>query len=178
MSPFNIPESAQDFDGPNRTFTINTSDHKTLQGWLTGTLFKTQNQEAVARALFSQPDIPQVVANIATSMTNNIRGARNATMVEGIAFREETYIHVNWSWLVLPGVVVLMGVVLLAATMWSSRAERDGLWKNSVLATMFMQTRGWDGPNVGTWSDMDVQAKGMKGKLEKNKGGKVEFVRS
>jgi hypothetical protein len=178
LSPFNIPETARDFDGPNRTFTINTNDLKTLQSWLAETFFRTQNQEAVARALYSQPDIPQVVANIATSMTNNIRGARNATIVEGIAFREETYIHVNWSWLILPGVVVLMGVVLLAATMWSSRGERDGLWKNSVLATMFMQTRGWDGLRAGMWSDMDSQTKGMKGKLEKNEGGGVGFVRS
>jgi hypothetical protein len=33
---------------------------------------------------------------------------------------------------------------------------------------MFMQTRGWDGPRAGTWSDMDTHAKGMKGKLERN----------
>jgi hypothetical protein len=178
MSPFNIPEDEKDFDGPNRTFTINSNDHKTLSGWLTGTLFKTQNQQAVAQALFSQPDIPQVIASIATSMTNNIRGARNATMVEGTASREETYIRVNWSWLILPGLVVLMGVVLLAATMWSSRAGSDGLWKNSVLATMFMQTRGWDGQRAGTWSDMNIQAEGMKGKLERNEWGGFDFVRS
>jgi hypothetical protein len=178
MSPFNISENAKDFDGPNRTFTINTNDHKTLQEWLTDTLFRTQNQEAVARALFSQPDIPQVVANIATSMTNNIRGARNATMVEGIAFREETYIHVDWAWLVLPGIVVLMGVVLLAATAWSGRGESDMLWKNSVLATVFMQTRGWDSLRAGRWSDMDSQAKSIKGKLERNEGEGVDFVRS
>jgi hypothetical protein len=178
MSPFNIPENAEDFDGPNRTFTINTNDHRTLQGWLTGTLFQTENQDSVARALFSQPDIPQVIASIATSMTNNIRGARNATMVEGTASREETYIQVNWSWLVLPGVVVLMGVVLLAATIWSSRTESDGLWKNSILATMFMQTRGWDGPRAGMWSNMGDQAKGMKGKLERNERGGFDFVRS
>jgi hypothetical protein len=35
---------------------------------------------------------------------------------------------------------------------------------------MFMQTRGWDRSRVGTWSDMDTQAKGMKGKLERNDG--------
>jgi hypothetical protein len=88
-------------------------------------LFQTQNRDSVARALFSQPDIPQVITSIAISMTNNIRGTRNATMVEGIASREEIYIHMNWSWPVLSGVVVLTSVVLLAATIWSSRAESD-----------------------------------------------------
>jgi hypothetical protein len=41
-----------------------------------------------------------------------------------------------------------------------------------------MQTRGWDGPRAGTWSDMGIQAKGMKGKLERDEREKFDFVRS
>jgi hypothetical protein len=63
---------------------------------------------------------------------------------------------------------VLMALFYCAKNPDSSRAESDGLLKNSILATTFMQTRGWDGPRAGTWSDMDTQAKGMKGKLERN----------
>jgi len=132
----------------------------------------------VARALYLQPNMSFALANVATSMTNTIRESRNATAVRGTGYREETFIHVDWAWLVLPGVVVLMGTVLLVASIWSSRGEEEGLWKNSVVATMFTQMRGWQELRVGRWSEMGDQAKQMRGKLERNKGGGFDFVRT
>ncbi|KAF2831517.1 hypothetical protein CC86DRAFT_463392 [Ophiobolus disseminans] len=178
LHAYNVPASAQDFDGPNRTFTVNTNDHKLLGGWLASTFFKAQGQDAVARVLYLEPNVSLAFTNIATSMTNKIREGRNATLVAGTAYREETYIHVNWAWLVLPGVVVLMGVVLLAASIWLCRGEEDGLWKNSIIATMVMQVRGWKGLGTGRWSEMGGMARGMKGRVEGNEVGGFDFVRA
>ncbi|KAH7066808.1 hypothetical protein BKA63DRAFT_128162 [Paraphoma chrysanthemicola] len=178
MFPFEV--AAPDFDGPNRTFTINANDHTTLAGWLAGTFLNTSNQEATARALYLQADLPQTFANMATSMTNKIRDGRNGTIVYGTAFREETYIHVSWPWLILPGVVVLMGVVLLGASIVLSRGEKDGLWRNSVLAVLFTRLGGWEQETlrVGRWSEIGDQAKSMRGRLERTGQGGLDFVRT
>jgi hypothetical protein len=78
------------------------------------------------------------------------------TKIYGTSYREETYIHVTWAWLMLPGVVVFMAVVLLAASIVSSRGLNGGLWKNSALALLFTQIRGCEheGLKVGRWSEI------------------------
>jgi hypothetical protein len=179
LNPFEVADDT-DFDGPNRTFTVNANDHVRLADWLAGSFFTTSNQEAVARALYLQPDMSQTFANIATSMTNKIRQGANATNVYGTSFREETYIHVTWTWLILPGVVVLMGVVLLAASIVLSRGDKQGLWKNSTLASLYTQMRGWEheGLRAGTWSEMGNQAKSMRGRLQRDGQGGLDFVRA
>jgi hypothetical protein len=80
-------------------------------------------------------------------MTNNIREGANATWVHGTSYREETYIHVTWPWLILPGVVLFMGIVLLAASIVLSRGDKNRLWKNfctssSVYSDARMGDRG------------------------------------
>lgn len=180
LNPFTVLDNASDFDGPNRTFTVNANDHNTLSDWLADTYFKTSNQDAVARALWLQTNMSQTFANIATSMTNKIREGHNSTLVYGTAFREETYIHVAWAWLVLPAVVVLMGVVLLAASMVLSRGDKEGLWKNSILATLSTRMTGSQNEalKVGKWSQMSDQAKTMRGQLKRDGQGGLDFVRS
>jgi hypothetical protein len=140
-----------DFDGPNRTFTVSTVDHAILSKWL-ASLFTTFDLDTVAQALWLQANIPQTFANIATSMTNKLREGPNSTAVAGVGLHQETYIHVTWVWLILPGVVVLMGAVLLAASIVLSRGDKEGLWKNSILATVLTQMRGWENKDlrVGT----------------------------
>jgi hypothetical protein len=179
LNPFEVASEA-DFDGPNRTFTVNANDHNMLADWLAGTFFKTSNQEAVARALYLQSNMSQTFANIAASMTNKIREGANATKVYGTSYREETYIHVTWVWLVLPGVVVLMGVVLLVASIVLSRGDKQGLWKNSTIAPLITQMRGWEheGLRVGTWSAMGNQAKSMRGRLQRDGQGGLDFRRT
>ncbi|KAF2877263.1 hypothetical protein BDV95DRAFT_558806 [Massariosphaeria phaeospora] len=146
--------------------------------WLATGFFGTADKNGVAQALYLKPNISQGIADIAISMTNRIREGRNSTLVEGIEYREETFIRVSWAWLVLPGMVVLMSIVLLVATMMLCRKRGEGLWKNSVIATMFAQMRGWERLKSGKLSEMGDQAKGMEGRLEKNEEGELDFVRT
>lgn len=177
LNAFTVPDNATDFDGPNRTFTVNAYDHIYLGRWLATQFFETESQDTVARALYLQPNISQTIENIATSMTNQIREGRNTTAVEGIASRQETFIQVNWDWLILPGIVVLMGAMLLAASMFLSRGKTEELWKNSVLATLYMNVRGWDTARVDRWTAMGRHSKSMRGKMESNGQGGYDFVK-
>jgi hypothetical protein len=169
-----------DFDGPNRTFMVNTVEHNILANWLAADLFTTVDTDAVGRVLYMQPNISQTFANIATSMTNRIREDTNRTQVFGTSYREETYIHVSWPWLILPGVVVLMSVVLLVASIVLSRGDKQGLWKSTTLVPLFVHMRGWEheGLIVGRWSEMENQAKGMKGRLRRDGQGGLDFLRA
>jgi hypothetical protein len=130
-----------DFDGPDRIFIVNATNHKalcctltglslpplilhiciaplfhsysinsvlhflpyhtreTLSSWLADTFFKTSDKEAAARVLYMQPNMSQTFEHIGTSMTNKIREGPNATKVYGTSYRDETYIHVTWAWL-------------------------------------------------------------------------------
>ena len=110
-------------------------------------------------------------------MTNRIREDGNATQVLGTSYREVTYIHVSWSWLILPGVVVLMSVVLLVASIVLSRGDRQGLWKSATLAPLFTHMRGWEheGLRVGRWSEMENQARRMRGRLRRDGQGGLDL---
>jgi hypothetical protein len=73
-----------------------------------------------------------------------------------------------------------MAVVLLAASIILSQGDNEGLWKNSALALLFTQIRGWEheGLKVGIWSEIGNQTKGMRGKLRSNRQGPLDFVRT
>jgi hypothetical protein len=73
-----------------------------------------------------------------------------------------------------------MGIVLLAASIVLSRGDKKGLWKNSILVPLFIQMRGWEheGLRFGEWSEMVGQAKDMRGRLQRNKQGGLDFIRT
>ncbi len=168
------------FDGPNRTFLVSAVEHNILAKWLAFDFFITVEEDAVGRALYMQSNMSQTFTNIATSMTNRIREDANGTQVFGTSYHEEIYIHVSWPWLILPGVVVLMSVVLLVASIVLSRGDKHGLWKSTTLAPLFTHMRGCEheGLRVGRWSEMENQAKGMRGRLQRDGQGGLDLVRT
>ncbi|CAN9190439.1 unnamed protein product [Alternaria alternata] len=178
LGRFEVGEDT-DFDGPNGTFVVNAVEHNMLANWLATGFFTTVEQDVVGRVPYTHSDMSQTFDNIATSMTNRIRENDNATRVFGTSYREETYIRVSWPWLILPGVVVLMSVVLLVASIVLSRGDKQGLWKSTTLAPLFTHMRGWEheGLRVGRWSEMENQAKGMRGRLQRDGQGGLDFVR-
>lgn len=158
---------------------VNAVEHDLLANWFATDFPTTVEQDAVGRVLYTHSDMSQTFDNIATSMTNRIRENDNATRVFGISYREETYIRVSWPWLIIPGVVVLMSIVLLVASIVLSRGDKQGLWKSATLAPLFTRMRGWEHEDlrVGRWSEMENQAKGMRGRLQRDGQGGLDFVR-
>jgi hypothetical protein len=169
-----------DFDGPDGTFVVNAVEHDLLANWFATDFPTTVEQDAVGRVLYTHSDMSQTFDNIATSMTNRIRENDNATRVFGISYREETYIRVSWPWLIIPGVVVLMSIVLLVASIVLSRGNKQGLWKSTTLVPLFTRMRGWEheGLRVERWSEMKNQARGMRGRLQRGRQSSLHFVRT
>ena len=159
---------------------VNAVEHDLLANWLATDFLTMVEQDAVGRVLYTHSDMSQTFDNIATSMTNRIRENDNATRVFGISYREETDIRVSWPWLILPGVVVLMSVVLLVASIVLSRGDKQGLWKSTTLVPLSTRMRGWEheGLRVGRWSEMENQARGMRGRLQRDGQGSLDFVRT
>lgn len=94
------------------------------------------------------------MGSLAKAMTTFIRspGNPNATEhVEGGAYRQETYVHVQWAWMALPGLLVAASIVILLATMFKNESNGALPWKTSSLALLF---HGLDGMGGG-WAGLD-----------------------
>lgn len=78
------------------------------------------------------------LANLATSMTNTLRSSANRpAFADGIAATWETYITVNFLWMIPPVVLDLATIVLLICTIIVTRRSKVPAWKSSQLAVLF-----------------------------------------
>jgi hypothetical protein len=81
------------------------------------------------------------MSNLTGRMTEQIISANATTKVKGIAYRQETFISVEWLWFILPlGVAFLGGVALVASMVNSCIAQPGPLWKSSTLSYLFHTT--------------------------------------
>ncbi|KAK8127959.1 c6 and c2h2 transcription factor [Apiospora sp. TS-2023a] len=102
----------------------------------------------------------------------------NLTMLEGSAFRAETYIHVRWPWFLLALVEVVAAALLVTVTIFITRGEP--LLKSSVMALLLHGLDGWgeDGRSgsLETERDLDKRSKRMTAKLCEDDNGWLRFA--
>lgn len=96
-----------------------------------------------ATVLYVSPDLGQTMAQLATSMTTQIRTNSMATEVSGQALVTQTYIAVRWYWIVVPAVMVCLSIYFLVITILSTNELQGNvvLWKSSALALLACQLR-------------------------------------
>lgn len=82
------------------------------------------------------PNFADVMSNIAASMTKYARNISNQT-VQGIAYVPQVYVSVDWAFLILPGLLILLGIIFLLLTISVNNKHDLGLWKSSVLPAIF-----------------------------------------
>ena len=107
------------------------------------------------------------VGNIATSMTNHMRlNAMRGEPALGQVWWSETCVEVEWAWLTLHVVLVVLCILFLALTMLvSSKHAKSRLWKSSALALLY---QGLDEAmaaklgTVDTIDEMEERARGMQ----------------
>ncbi|KAK5115943.1 hypothetical protein LTR62_000399 [Meristemomyces frigidus] len=102
-------------------------------------------------------NISITLANIARSMTNQIRQGPETSNVAGQLSYPVTYIRVRWVWLAYLAALCLMSVVFLWLTIVASSRHRTPVWKSSVLAYFLHGASVNDGCGL----DMAEAAKGM-----------------
>ena len=128
----------------------------------------------IAAAFNSSSNISMTMDNIATAMTNHFRGSSNIT-VTGQTGHTESYVHVNWLWITLPAVLVIMGTIFLMLAMFETKKLGARVWKTSELALLFHGLEEKSGQELNKLlesSEMENMASKTKVKVAKTSGGR------
>lgn len=85
--------------------------------------------------------IDSTIESFATSITNALRSASNPLSdgISGKAFRDESFIHVRWPWIILPISTTIGSIALLIGTLIMCHSQKVALWKDSVIPLMMGQ---------------------------------------
>jgi hypothetical protein len=149
-----IVQTAQLFYGtPPDTFTTFPTVQRKLLTRLTGnqtTLLSTfgglskdnelvtsTTASSVAMDYIAANGLEPVLAGVAASLTQQALLANTSEKVSGTVWTTETYVAVDWPWLLYPATLVLGAIILLALT--AIHSHRCGLrtWKSSMLPLLY-----------------------------------------
>ena len=90
-------------------------------------------------------DMTPVFEAMAVSMSTAIRSNRNylkgLRTFAGQVTKEVPFIRVRWAWISVPAVLQVAVLILLCYTMVSTSRQQLPIWKNSILATIFVGAR-------------------------------------
>ncbi|KAF2136589.1 uncharacterized protein K452DRAFT_362416 [Aplosporella prunicola CBS 121167] len=166
----------------NKTIDIGWWDMALLRNKLQG-IFESYPESAVYRisqAIIFNDNVPQTI----TDMTENVShrmglASANSTLVNGTAFYPETYIVIRWCWLILPGSLVFLTIVLFVLATLQGTKRNTPLWKSCLVPFLFHGLQGWDESEISAESQKDMiqQAKSMEVRLSENENGSRMFVR-
>ncbi|TGJ83165.1 hypothetical protein E0Z10_g5594 [Xylaria hypoxylon] len=131
-------------------------------------------------------DLAKMTRNIEETLSNQIRSSSPgdngwAEMWAGQAFYEETYWHVNWSWILLPVIEVLLAASLLVISITFTRDQP--LFKSSALALLYhgFDDIGKDSDLRGDWDNnpdnLENMAKYVDVELKEDSNGSLKFVK-
>ncbi|KAJ4377538.1 hypothetical protein N0V83_000363 [Neocucurbitaria cava] len=101
--------------------------------------------------LVDKTDWPVAFDRIASAASDFIRSTSNvdAGVQYGVVHAPESYIHVQWAWLTLPLLMLLMTGVILVCTMVESRRGLV-LYKHSMLALVLPRLEKGEGVELGS----------------------------
>ena len=93
----------------------------------------------IMQALYDTSNLTRRIDNLATSMTNNIRGQDDHVSGPacGVAWTNETYLHVRWAWFAFPATLVFITAFFLLGIILETSRRDILIWKSSNLALIF-----------------------------------------
>ncbi|KAL8813042.1 MAG: hypothetical protein Q9223_000658 [Gallowayella weberi] len=93
----------------------------------------------VMQALYDTSNLTRRIENLATSMTNSIRGQDDnvSEPAYGVAWTSETYVHVRWGWFAFPATLILLASCFLLGVVLETSYRDILVWKSSNLALLF-----------------------------------------
>ena len=161
-------------------FTTSLNDSDPSANW--PPKLSPKDQITMSRALFQANggSMKQTVAALAISLDTLVRNGQYGEKVNGTTYKSETYINVNWPWLIMPTVLVLFGIVFLLAALVQTWWYKTVQWKSSSLAPLFHGLEGWSAPelNVHGRRHMEAAAEHMHVQLRPDERGEIRFVRA
>ncbi|KAL8768246.1 MAG: hypothetical protein Q9209_005476 [Squamulea sp. 1 TL-2023] len=168
-----IPQSPVSRDDTQSNYRINYADREYITTFITN-MFGTgwgdlglSDTTQYGRPLAYSRDLNQTIKSIAASMTEVIRTGPNSTSNVGVSYVERTFIEIRWGYLAYPIVLVLLTMVVLVAVILKTRRHGGTVWKNSALALLFHELKGWEMParKITNVQELDQKAAGMRGSL-------------
>ncbi|KAL4744310.1 hypothetical protein BDW72DRAFT_209109 [Aspergillus terricola var. indicus] len=119
---------------------------------------------------FISSGLEEVLSNVAASVTKYAFDQSNRTVIGemGVA---ESYVTVEWRWLVFPGALLLSTLALLVSTILINKTEHLDLWKSSTLPLLYYgleEDTRLRSSNMGSVSAMDEMAEGLNVKLQES----------
>jgi hypothetical protein len=78
-----------------------------------------------------------VLAGVAASLTQQALLTNTSTIFEGTVLTTETFVAVDWPWLIYPATLVLAAIVLLILTAIHSHQCGLRIWKSSMLPLLY-----------------------------------------
>lgn len=135
---------------------------------------------AIMAPPFNQAAIQGLMDNVAMSVTNDARG-RNANdkgaPLQGTAFSVVPFVHVQWEWITMLVVLVVLTLVLLVGTVLQTLHTRTKLWKSNSLAVLRAGAgadealrRDWAAGGMERMGVVEKQGKAVEIKLVNEKG--------
>lgn len=131
-----------------------------------------------SRQLLGVANISRTFQSIADSLTLQIGKGKNTIAVPGIVLQPATYVVVQWEWLILPGVLVLLSVVFLAVTLIVNKHKGAPVWKSGLLPLLFHGVVGFDREDLAAEdrSAIDKVARGMEVRLQRDEKDIAYFM--
>jgi hypothetical protein len=83
-------------------------------------------------------NITRHMERLASALTNVIRSnPKSYEILIGEAYNEEKFVHINWSWLIFPMLLLVLSLVFLVATIVKTSKDTDtGIWKTSAMPAL------------------------------------------
>ncbi|KAL5359479.1 hypothetical protein BJX96DRAFT_164468 [Aspergillus floccosus] len=97
--------------------------------------WKLETLEAVYGMYGNCTDIASMFETLASSLTLHARSKVCDATVTGVTWTVQSFVHVRWLWMILPGALVLLSSVFLFVTILHTRNQY--IWKSSPLALLF-----------------------------------------
>ncbi|KAL8790578.1 MAG: hypothetical protein Q9195_006258 [Heterodermia aff. obscurata] len=172
-TPFYQTMVSQSPLGNRSNYSINYADREYITDFLMN-MFNTgwgdlglSDVTQYGRPLAYSQDLNQTIKSIAASMTEVIRTGPNSTTEVGVSYVERTFIVIRWSYLAYPIALVLLTSVVLIAVIIETTRHGVIAWKNSALALVFHELKGWEmpAPKITNVQELDRLAVSMKGIL-------------
>jgi hypothetical protein len=85
----------------------------------------------------SDTGFPDMMDNLARSLSLGLRTIPNQPQATGLAFSPTTRATIHWPWLVLPFFLLSASLALLFAVMMETKRKNLVPWTNSILAALF-----------------------------------------
>ena len=112
------------------------SDSKDYYSFLRDNL-TTSTASSYTMEYITENGLGPVLSGIAASLTQQALLANNSEKLAGTVYTTETFVAVDWPWLIYPATLVLAAIILLILTAIHSHRCRLRIWKSSMLPLLY-----------------------------------------